>query len=57
MRNVGSSIVALAGAICFAAGANVDHDDTQSFVMLVGGVVMVLGLGGWFRSFRDTPRD
>jgi hypothetical protein len=57
MRNVGSSIIVLAGAICFSAGAYIAHDDSQVFVMFVGGIVIVLGLGGWIRSFRDSPQN
>ena len=52
MKAISAAIVVLAGAIVFAAGAIVQHNDTQIFVCSVGGVLGLVGLYSWYTSFR-----
>jgi len=52
MKYIGSSIMTLAAAILIAAGAYVPHNDTRMFVMAVGCIVGLTGLGGWFAGHQ-----
>jgi hypothetical protein len=45
MKSIAASIVVLAGAITFSAGALLNHADTQLFVMIVGGALGLIGFG------------
>jgi hypothetical protein len=47
MKVLSAAIVVLAGALTLAAGSFVDHADTATFVMIVGIVLSLCGLGGW----------
>ena len=55
MKELSSSIVALSGVLCFTAGGFIGHDDTQIFVMFVGGLIGLLGLAGWASSVFGIP--
>ena len=50
MNSISSAIIAAAGVHCFAVGAQIAHDETQVFVMLVGFVIAAIGMFGWARS-------
>lgn len=51
MKAISSSIVVLAGAVLIAGGAAVSHGDTQTFVIIVGCLLGMLGLGTWIREW------
>ena len=53
MKAISASIVILAAAILLVGGSHVPHSDTRLFVQFVGCAVGLLGLYGWFLSFRD----
>ena len=53
MKAISAAIVVHAGAACFAVGSLVSHGDTQTFVMLVGGVLALAGLWQWFTTMRQ----
>jgi hypothetical protein len=48
MKAISASIVVLAGAIVYAAGSLTGHGDTQVVTCLIGAVVLLIGLYGWF---------
>jgi hypothetical protein len=52
MKTIAASIIVLAGAILMASGAHV-KTDTQNFMMMAGGVVGLVGLAAWYKSFFD----
>lgn len=56
MKSLSASIIVAVGVLCFTAGAFVRHGDTQTFVMLVGGSVGIIGLLGWFAADKDRDR-
>lgn len=53
MKAISASIIVLAAAILLVGGSYIQHDHTQSFVQIVGCAVGLVGLGGWFVSFKD----
>ena len=53
MKFIGASIMTLAGAILIDGGAHVPHQDTRFFVMVVGCIVGLTGLGGWFAAVKE----
>ena len=53
MKSISASIVVLAAAILIVGGSHVKHVDTQLFVQIVGCGVGVIGLWGWFVSFKE----
>lgn len=56
MKSLSASIVLLSGAVILTGGSFVAHDQTQGFLQLVGAAVGVVGLGGWFVSFKQSER-
>ncbi len=53
MKAISSSIVILSAAILMVGGAHIQHSDTNLFIQVVGCLVGLAGLGGWFVSLRD----
>ena len=53
MKSISASIVVLAAAILITGGSHIQHADTKLFVQIVGCVIGLVGLGGWFVSFRE----
>jgi hypothetical protein len=53
MKFIGASIMTVAAAILIVGGAHVSHTDTRLFVMIVGCVVGLTGLGGWFAAIKE----
>ncbi len=53
MKAISASIIVLAAAVVLTGGAHVPHNDTKAFVMFVGCVVGLVGLWGWYRSFKQ----
>lgn len=53
MKVISSSIVILSAAILLVGGSHVQHGDTRLFVQVVGCAVGLIGLNGWFISFRE----
>lgn len=53
MKAVSSSIIVLSAAILIAGGSYIQHSDTRLFVLVVGCVTGLIGLGGWFVSLGD----
>jgi hypothetical protein len=51
MKAISASIIVLAGAIIFATGAIVQHDDTQLFVCFVGAGLGMIGLLFWTAAY------
>ena len=52
-KHISASIIVLAAAILIVGGSYIRHADTQLFVQIVGCVVLVIGLGGWFVSVTE----
>jgi hypothetical protein len=52
MKLLSASIIVLAGALIII-GASRFTSDTQTFVEVVGLVVCLIGLGGWFVGLRE----
>ena len=53
MKTISASIVVLAAAILITGGSHIQHADTKLFVQIVGCVIGLMGMGGWFVSFRE----
>ncbi len=53
MKAVSASIVVLAAAITTTGGSYIQHSDTRLFVQVVGCVVGVMGLRGWFIGLKE----
>jgi hypothetical protein len=53
MKLIAASIMTFAAAILIVGGAHVVHDGTKLFVMTVGCVVGLTGLGGWFAGIKE----
>lgn len=51
-RLISAAIIVFAAAVLLVGGAFVKHADTQMFLYLVGCVVGLAGLFGWFASFK-----
>jgi len=49
-KHISASIIVLAAAILIVGGSYLRHVDTKLFVQIVGCIVLVVGLGGWFVS-------
>ena len=49
-KHISASIIVLAAAILIVGGSYLRHADTKLFVQIVGCIVLVMGLGGWFVS-------
>jgi len=52
MKSISSSILVLAGAILVAVGGHIPND-TQAFALIVGCGIGLIGLYGWFVSFKE----
>ncbi len=52
MKTISASIIVLAAAVLITGGSFIQHDHTQSFVQVVGCLVGLIGLGGWFLAFK-----
>ena len=52
-KHISASIIVLAAAILIVGGSYIRHADTKLFVQVVGCVVLVIGLGGWFLSVTE----
>lgn len=53
MKVISASIVILAASILLTGGSHIRHSDTALFVQVVGCGVGIVGLWGWFVSFRE----
>jgi hypothetical protein len=53
MKAISASIVVLAAAILITGGSLIAHADSKLFVQSVGCIIGLMGLGGWFVSFRE----
>ena len=53
MKVISASIIVLAAAILLVGGSHLHHPETKVFLQLVGGVIGLIGLGGWFVSMKD----
>jgi len=53
MRFISAAIVVLSGAIILSSGAHVQHGDTASVVMLIGGGVGLIGLISWWKMLKN----
>jgi len=53
MKAISASIIILAAAILLVGGSHIQHSDTKLFVQIVGFGVGLIGLGGWFVSFKE----
>ena len=53
MKAISASIIVLAAAILITGGSRLQHSDTKLFVQIVGCIVGLIGLSGWFISFRE----
>ncbi|MDB6153551.1 MAG: hypothetical protein JWL90_2004 [Chthoniobacteraceae bacterium] len=53
MKLLSSSIIVLSGAILITGGSFIQHSDTKLFVQIVGCVIGLVGLVGWFASFKE----
>ena len=53
MKAISASIVVLAAAILITGGSYIQHADTKLFVQIVGCVIGLMGLSGWFFSYRE----
>jgi hypothetical protein len=53
MKSISSSIIVLAAAILIVGSSYIQHSDTQLFVQIVGCGVGLIGLWGWFVSFKE----
>jgi hypothetical protein len=51
MKAISASIIVLAGAIVFATGATIQHNDTQLFVCFAGAGLTIVGLWFWAAAF------
>lgn len=54
MKVISASIVILAASILLTGGSHIPHSDTALFVQVVGCGVGIVGLWGWFVSFREN---
>lgn len=52
-KHISASIIVLAAAVLLVGGSSIQHSDTKLFIQIVGCVVGVIGLGGWFFSVAD----
>lgn len=56
MKSISAGIiVAIAAALLFGS-AFIAHDDTALFIQVVGCMVGIVGIAGWFVSLRTTTR-
>ena len=53
MKPLSASIIVLAAAILLVGGSYIQHSDTRLFVQAAGCGVGVIGLWGWFVSFKE----
>jgi hypothetical protein len=53
MKLVGASIMTLAAALLIVGGAHAPHWDTGLFVMIIGSIVGLIGLAGWFAALKE----
>ena len=54
MKCISASIIALAGAVLYAAGVTVSHSDTQMATCAIGAVIGLVGLYAWGTTFSKT---
>ncbi len=53
MKSISASIIVLTAAILILGGSNIQHSDTKLFVQVVGCIIGVMGLSGWFISLKE----
>ncbi len=53
MKSISASIIVLAATILLVGGSHIQHSDTKLFVQGVGCGVGLIGLWGWFVSFKQ----
>ena len=53
MKAISASIVVLAATVLITGGSHIQHSDTKMFVLVVGCVTGLMGLGGWLVSFKE----
>ena len=52
-KHMSAAIIVVAAALLILGGSFIRHDDTKLFVQIVGCIVLVVGLWGWFASVTD----
>ena len=50
MKAISSSIIVLSGSLMVSVGSMSSWPDTQMMMSLFGGLVVVIGLVGWFSA-------
>jgi hypothetical protein len=53
MKSISASIVVMAGAVLFSVGQMLNHPDSGLVTCLVGAVVGIMGLVGWYRAMDE----
>jgi hypothetical protein len=53
MKLIGASIMTLAASVLLVGGAHAPHWDTGLFVMIIGSIVGLIGLTGWFAALKE----
>ena len=52
-KHISASIIVLAAPILIVGGSYIRHADTKLFVQIVGCLLGVVGLCGWFISLKE----
>ena len=56
MKSISAAIIVAVAAALLFGGAFIAHDDTALFIQVVGCMVGIVGIAGWFVSLRTTTR-
>jgi hypothetical protein len=53
MKSISASIIVVAAAFLILGGSHIQHGDTKLFVQIVGVVVGLVGMIGWWMSLME----
>ncbi len=56
MKSISAAIIVVIAAALLFGSALIAHDDTALFIQVVGCIVGIVGIAGWFVSLRTTTR-
>ena len=54
MKSISAAIIVAVAAALLFGSAFITHDDTALFIQVVGCMVGIVGIAGWFVSLRTT---
>lgn len=53
MKAISAAIIVLSAAVMLTGGSFIRHEDTKLFVQILGFVIVIAGMAGWYISLKE----